>query len=90
MEFNVSERENMIKIGDTIVHSQQEFTIFDIKLQETPQGKSLMIIAYDPDMAQQMQQQQMKAEQMHSDMIDTLSNLFKKGGGSFGIGISGE
>lgn len=76
----------MIKIGDTISHGGEEFTIVDIRHNQNTQGKVLYITAYDPDMAQESQQQQIKVDSMQKEMVDKIRNLMKEGGLGFGFG----
>lgn len=73
-----------IKIGDRLGHGGEEFVIVDIRHDEHIEGKSLMIRALDPAMANEEQEKQIKMEQTGKNMIDLLRKLTE--GGGFNIG----
>ena len=80
-----------ITVGSTIVHRGETFTTFHIKLEETTQGKVLLITAYDPSMAETIQGQQLQGQAIQQDMLDFVQNMFKKGkdGGGPGFILGG-
>lgn len=76
-----------IKVGDKVVHGGQEFVVINIKHEQAMEGNGLLIQCVDPETADHMQQNKMKADQVSQGVIDTLKKLLEKGGGQFGIGF---
>lgn len=73
------------KIGDTVEHGGEKFTVVDIKHHQTIDGKVLYLTAYDPDLANKMQQDQIKAKQTGENFLDMLRKL-SEGGKGFDLG----
>ena len=84
----------IIKIGDKIIHGGKEFVIMNIKHEQTMEGNGLAIQCVDPETADHMQQNKMKADQVGDSLLDmmrtALKRLEKGEGGRFEFPMGGE
>ena len=85
----------IIRIGDKIIHGGKEFVIMNIKHEQTMEGNGLIIQCVDPETADHMQQNKMKANQVGDSLLDMVRTALKKlekgeGGGRFEFPIGGE
>ena len=73
-----------IKIGEDIEHGNQKFIIVDIKHHVTMDESVLVVMAYDPNMADKEQQKSIKVEQIGVQVMDFVKKLTEGGGFSQG------
>lgn len=62
-----------IRVGDTIIHCNDEFVIVDMRREETSEGMRLLVQAADGDTASRLQEERIK----HEQMMDKGTNLLK-------------
>lgn len=67
-----------LRIGDTLIHANDEFTIIDIRREENAEGMRLSIYAADPDQASKLQELTIKHDQLSEQGTDLLSQLAEK------------
>jgi hypothetical protein len=74
-----------IKIGQEIMHGGELFTIVDINHRQTPKGKVLHIMAYDPARADEEDQKRHKVEETNNNMLNMFKHLSEGKGGLGGF-----
>jgi Na+-translocating ferredoxin:NAD+ oxidoreductase RnfC subunit len=86
MEDKMVDREKNlgVRVGDSIIHCNGEFTIVDIKREETSEGMKIWIVAIDPDMADREQQKQIAQDQIGERITELIKKLAEKGIGGLG------
>lgn len=87
----MSEREKQLglRVGDSIIHKNQEFVIADIRCDESMDGMELYLRAYNPDRAAMEQQKKIKMDQTAGNMLDMFKKLSEGGMGGIGFNIGG-
>ena len=78
-----------VRVGDTIVHCNRQFTIVSIQCEEQVEGMVLAIRAYDPDMASKIQHKTIVAEQTGNQVMDMIRKIAEGGPGNMGFNIGG-
>lgn len=79
-----------VRVGDSIIHCNGEFTIVNIQREETPEGMRLYIVAIDPDMADKEQRRQIEGEQIGNKITELVKKVAEKGlGGLGGFSVGG-
>lgn len=73
-----------LRIGDTIIHCNDEFVVVDIKREEKSDGMQIVIYAVDPDQASKVQEEQIKSDQMMTGIMDIARKVMDKGIGGLG------
>jgi hypothetical protein len=73
-----------LRVGDTIIHANDEFTIIDIRREEKSGGLSLYIAAVDADKANEMQQEEIKHQQIGNSFTELIRKFTEKGLGGMG------
>ena len=83
----MSERESNIgiRVGDSIIHCNREFTSVNITCEEHVDGVVLAIRAFDPDMASREQQKAITMEQTKNQMVEMIKKMTEGGGGNMGF-----
>jgi GH35 family endo-1,4-beta-xylanase len=83
-----------VRIGDTIIHKNLQYTIVNIECQEIVEGSTLLIRALDTDMALREQQKNMSndrsrdsIDQTRDQVLDMIKKITKDGGDISGIGF---
>jgi len=76
-----------IRVGDSIIHCDREFTIVNITCEEHVDGMILSIRAFDPDMASREQQKAISAEQAKNQVVEMIKKMTEGGGGNIGFGL---
>lgn len=83
-------------MGKEIEYQGQKFVIVRIQQQDEMNGKSLVISACDADMANKIQQDQIKGQRLSDTqsemllkMFEQVKVMFEKGGGFPGFNIGG-
>ena len=76
-----------LRVGDTVIHCNDSFTIVDVRRQEEVDGMKLVIIATDSDQANKLHQDQITHSQLFEKMTELFNRLADKGlGGLEDIG----
>ena len=68
-----------IRVGDTVIHCNREFTIMDIRVDESMEGMEMYIKAVDPHMADKEQQKAIKMNQTGEQILDMVRKVMSKG-----------
>lgn len=68
-----------LRVGDTIIHCNETFTIVNIQRNETSEGKHIVISAVDPEMADKGQQRQIIHDQVGDKIMELMKKLADKG-----------
>lgn len=78
-----------VRVGDSIIHCNRQFTIVHIQCEEQVEGMVLSIRAYDPDMANKIHQKTITAEQTGNQIMDMIRKMTEGGPGGLSFGIGG-
>lgn len=79
-----------VRVGDSIIHCNAEFTIIDIRRDENMEGIRLFIHAIDPDAADKEQQKAISMDQTGQQIMELVKKITEKGlGGIGGMGMGG-
>ena len=86
----MTKNENIgIRVGDSIIHCNREFTIVNIACEEHVDGMVLSIRAFDPDMANREQQKAISMDQTKDQVLSMIKKMAEGGGGTMGFGLGG-
>jgi len=72
-----------VKIGQQIEHGGENFIVVDIVHQQKTSGKVLVVVAYDPDTADEADAMRIKAEEANRNAIDIIRNTMRDNRGGF-------
>lgn len=72
------------RVGDTVIHCNDEFTIIDIRREESPEGMKLVIYCADPEQANKMQVDNIGHNQMYDQVMELMKKITDKGLGGLG------
>lgn len=76
-----------LRIGDTVVHCNDQFVIVDIRREETVDGMKIFIMGTDPDVADKVQRKDIEYNALMEKMTGLLKGLADRGlGGLEGFG----
>lgn len=78
-----------VRVGDTIIHCNREFTIVNINCEEQVEGMVLALRAFDPEMALREQQKAITVDQTKNQVMEMIKKITESGPGGIGFGIGG-
>lgn len=73
-----------LRIGDTIIHCNDEFVIVDIRREERSEGLQLSVFACDSEQANKKQQDDISRDQIMSKVEELIKKVAEKGLGGLG------
>jgi hypothetical protein len=73
-----------LRVGDTVIHCNDEFVIIDIRREENSEGIRLSVYAADPDQASKRQEEQIKQDQIIDKGTELIRKITEKGLGGLG------
>jgi len=79
-----------LRVGDTVIHCNREFTIVDIRCDENSEGMRLYVHAIDPDQADKEQRKNITQNHITQQVTELVRKLADKGlGGIGGVDMGG-
>jgi hypothetical protein len=87
----MTDRENNlgVQVGHSIIHCNREFTIVDIRCDESSEGMMLYIHAVDPDYADREQRKHISVDQTWQQIMELVKRITEKGLGGMEMGGMG-
>lgn len=80
-----------LRVGDMIIHCNDEFVIIDIRREERSEGLQLSVYACDAEQANKKQQDDIARDQVMDKVGELIKKVTEKGlGGLGGLGDMGR
>jgi hypothetical protein len=73
-----------VRVGDPIIHCNREFTILDIRVDESVDGLRLFINAADKDYANREHMKSVEMGQISGQVTELIKKITEKGLGGVG------
>ena len=73
-----------VRVGDSIVHCNREFTIIDIRVDESIEGLTLFVRGADKDLANKEHMKSVEMGHITSQVTELVKKLTEKGLGGLG------